>query len=184
MTEETNPPAEASEPQPAPPAAGIAAPPEVALPTAPDVPSIAAEPAMPDVATPSAVPAEAVSEIGEAVLDAMEREGVPRVPEQVAPAPTQQGTKSPETAAPSPAASSAPKPSSRLHMQQKVGQRKQERLEKVLALAREKGHVRNNHVQLMLGVSDATATNYLRLLVRTGRLRRTGAGKSTKYWPI
>ena len=60
--------------------------------------------------------------------------------------------------------------------------RKNERLVKVLALAIEKGMLTNNSVQSALGVSDATATNYLRELVKEGKLKRTGVRAGTRYW--
>ena len=62
--------------------------------------------------------------------------------------------------------------------------RKRERLEKVVALAAAKGVITNNDVQLALNVSDATATNYLRELVKAGRLKKTGVRAGTRYEPV
>lgn len=98
----------------------------------------------------------------------------PQAPPAAFPAPTQ-----PQSAPPSP-----PKQSKRLHMQQIVGLRKQERINKVLTHARDKRSIKNDDVQKLLRVSDATATNYLRELVKKGKLRKTGVGKGTKYEPL
>ena len=62
-----------------------------------------------------------------------------------------------------------------------VRARKAERLEKVVALAREKKVITNDDVEKLLKVSDATATNYLRELVKTDRLKRSGTDGGTKY---
>jgi Fic family protein len=62
-----------------------------------------------------------------------------------------------------------------------VRARKAERLEKVVVLARERKVITNDDVQKMLTVSNATATNYLRELVRTGRLTKTGVRAGTRY---
>lgn len=60
-------------------------------------------------------------------------------------------------------------------------ERKEQNLEKVLRLAREKGEVRNDDVQFSLGVSDATATRYLEELEKSGRIAASGTGKGTTY---
>jgi len=57
-----------------------------------------------------------------------------------------------------------------------------EALEKVLALARAQVSVTNNDVEVMLGVSDATATRYLQELESQGKLVQQGAeGQSVRY---
>jgi len=43
---------------------------------------------------------------------------------------------------------------------------KQSRKEKILSVLKEKGDIRNKEVEELLGVSDATATNYLQELER------------------
>ncbi|MFZ2555757.1 MAG: DUF977 family protein [Minisyncoccia bacterium] len=62
--------------------------------------------------------------------------------------------------------------------------KKQARLEKVVALARERGKITNNDVQILHGVSDATASRYLRELATTGRLTRVGKQKRPFYEPV
>lgn len=62
--------------------------------------------------------------------------------------------------------------------------KKQEKLERIIALAtHKKSIITNNDVQLLLGVSDATATRYLSVLVTAGRLKRIGAQKRPSYEP-
>ena len=59
---------------------------------------------------------------------------------------------------------------------------KQERKEKILALIREKGSTTNNDVENLLGVSDASATNYLQELEREGMLEQFGErGRFVSY---
>ena len=58
---------------------------------------------------------------------------------------------------------------------------RRENLEKVMALAAEKGEVTNDDVQYALKVSDATATRYLEELERQGRMVQVGRGKGTVY---
>jgi len=57
------------------------------------------------------------------------------------------------------------------------------KLEKIVAYANLKRRVTNNDVQMLLRVSDATATRYLSELVRAGRLKRIGAPKRPTYEP-
>lgn len=61
---------------------------------------------------------------------------------------------------------------------------KQERLEEIVVTARKKRKITNNDVQLLLGVSDATATNYLNQLVLAARLKRVGVAGHAYYEPI
>jgi predicted HTH transcriptional regulator len=49
------------------------------------------------------------------------------------------------------------------------------------ALAREHGKVTNDEVQLVLGVPDRTASWYLSLIVRQGRLKKLGRGRGAYY---
>lgn len=62
--------------------------------------------------------------------------------------------------------------------------KKRARLEKVVALARERGKITNNDVQILLSVSDTTATNYLNQLVIAGRLKRSGKAEKPSYEPV
>ena len=64
-----------------------------------------------------------------------------------------------------------------------VRARKKERLEKIVAMVREKKVITNDDVEKLLKVSDATATNYLRELVKEGRLKRSGGKFHEHYEP-
>lgn len=79
---------------------------------------------------------------------------------------------------------SNPKQSAGARMREVVQAKKRARLDRVVALAVQKRVVTNNDVERLLKVSDATATNYLRELVTSGRLRRTGAQKRPRYEPL
>jgi len=61
--------------------------------------------------------------------------------------------------------------------------KKREGLEKIMVLAERKRVIKNNDVELLLHVTDATATRYLSELVQTGRLQRRGAQKQPHYVP-
>ena len=61
--------------------------------------------------------------------------------------------------------------------------KKQAGLEKIVAFAIKKRSITNNNVELLLHVSDATATRYLSDLVKAGRLKRTGERASATYQP-
>ena len=66
----------------------------------------------------------------------------------------------------------------------KAMQEKRENLEKVLAMAREKGEIRNDDVEHDLGVSNATAERYLQELEQQGKLKQVGdTGQSVRYKP-
>lgn len=171
MTEEQTPPAEST--------------PEFAL----DVPS---EPVAEEAPEPEVVPVEESVPVAEPVAempaelsppepDVVTEEVPPPSPPPSVPAP-QPETK---TAPPAPVPPlPAPKTSSRPRMLEVVRARKAERLEKIVALAREKRVITNDDVQLLLGVSDTTVTNYLNSLVLSGRLRRSGRGRGAEYQPV
>jgi Fic family protein len=59
------------------------------------------------------------------------------------------------------------------HMQKQQSE-KYNRKEKILALIREEGSTTNNDVENLLGVSDASATNYLQELEREGKIEQVG----------
>lgn len=61
---------------------------------------------------------------------------------------------------------------------------KAKNLEKVMAMAREKGEIQNDDVQYALGVSDATATRYLEELEKSGKLTQSGEKKGVIYRAI
>lgn len=62
--------------------------------------------------------------------------------------------------------------------------RKRGKLEKIITLAREKGSITNDDVQLAVLVSHATATRYLSELVLAGRLKRSGPSEHAVYEPV
>lgn len=55
------------------------------------------------------------------------------------------------------------------------------KLEKILALAEKQGSIRNDNVEKLLRVSDATAARYLATLVKNGALLRAGAPGHARY---
>ncbi len=52
-----------------------------------------------------------------------------------------------------------------------------------MALAQKRGSNTNNSVELLLHVSDATATRYISTHVKAGRLERIGGTQQPKYRP-
>ena len=60
---------------------------------------------------------------------------------------------------------------------------KREGLEKIIALAEHKGSIKNNDVELLLHVSDATATRYLEELVKSDLLESVGPQFQPEYRP-
>src|SRR3989344_2444362 len=62
--------------------------------------------------------------------------------------------------------------------------RKRAKLEKIIRLATEKGSIKNDQVEKLLRVTDATATRYLSQLVKDGRLRRIGHQAQPQYEPV
>lgn len=67
---------------------------------------------------------------------------------------------------------------------EKIRFRKRAKLDKILLLAAKKNSIKNDDVEKLLKVSDATATNYLSQLVREGSLKKTGIRAGTVYEPI
>ena len=64
----------------------------------------------------------------------------------------------------------------------KRSKRKGERKQKILDFIEEKGRITNNDVEELVGVSDATATNYLEELEREGEIVQQGkTGRSVFY---
>ncbi|OGN08405.1 MAG: hypothetical protein A3J46_06775 [Candidatus Yanofskybacteria bacterium RIFCSPHIGHO2_02_FULL_41_11] len=68
-----------------------------------------------------------------------------------------------------------------LKFREKVIERKSKKLEKIMSLAVKKRQITNDDVQKLLNISDATATRYLKELVRQGRLRQSIAGRGSFY---
>lgn len=65
---------------------------------------------------------------------------------------------------------------------QKQQSEKQSRKGKILQIIREKGSVTNNDIETILGVSDASATNYLSELEREGKIEQIGErGRFVSY---
>ncbi|MBI4235473.1 DUF977 family protein [Candidatus Peregrinibacteria bacterium] len=59
---------------------------------------------------------------------------------------------------------------------------KQKRKVKILELIREKGSVTNNDIEKVLGVSDASATNYLQEVEKEGKIEQIGEkGRFVSY---
>lgn len=76
------------------------------------------------------------------------------------------------------------KEASAIHRQRAVEARKQKReenLTQVLELAQKKGKIDNLDVRDFLHISQTTATDYLRTLVISGKLRKEGKAKATVY---
>ena len=74
---------------------------------------------------------------------------------------------------------------SALHRQRAVEARKQKReenLAQILELAQKKNKIDNLDVRDFLHISQTTATDYLRSLVNSGKLRKEGKAKATKYF--
>jgi hypothetical protein len=67
---------------------------------------------------------------------------------------------------------------------EKIRFRKRAKLDKILVLAAKKRSIKNDDVQLLLRVSDATATNYLNELVIAGKLKRVGSAAHAAYEPV
>jgi len=160
-------------------------PPEVAVPLPdPASPTPEAAPVAPQV--PVAEPALAVPEVSPSAP-----ESIVEPPEVEAPAPEPQ----PNPQGPSPALQQqapAPQPpqsapstrwsaADRARAVAKRVGRKEARLAKIVALAKEKGGITNDDIEKLLHVSDATASRYGTLLVQRGMLKREGKGRSVTY---
>lgn len=167
---------------------------EAPAPAAAPVPDVVPEPA----ATPSAEPvveveSAAVEEVAvpevvpEAtpVAEKTQPEPMPD-PGEIAPSASHgAGPASVSTQAPTPTPTPTSTVSSILKLGlEKIRFRKRAKLEKIIALAREKGSITNDDVQLAVQVSHATATRYLNQLVIAGRLRRSGPSEHATYEPV
>ena len=62
--------------------------------------------------------------------------------------------------------------------------RKRAKLDKILAFAAKKKSIKNDDVEKLLKVSDATAQRYLNQLISEGKLRRVGHPKQPTYEPV
>ena len=63
----------------------------------------------------------------------------------------------------------------------KTKQKIEAHLAKILARAHAKKTISNKDVVMLLRVSDATASRYLKMLVSRGQLQKTGKGRSVAY---
>ena len=65
-----------------------------------------------------------------------------------------------------------------------VGERIQKRKDRILEKARSEGRITNDGVEELFCISDRTAGNYLRSLVREGKLEKIGkTGRGVHYIP-
>src|SRR3989338_6414035 len=62
--------------------------------------------------------------------------------------------------------------------------KRDEKFEKILTFVRVHGSVTNDEAQILLGIPHRSATRYLTLLSRQGKLKKEGRGKSTRYSPV
>lgn len=163
---------------------------EGSAPPAPSAPEPAAPPpaaehvAVAPTLTPAPEPVpvvsqEAVQQISSEITEAVQEAIVDAAAPVSKPAP----------ASPTPAAQSQPAASvssfNITAMQPQALRKKKEnkraRMEKIFELRATKNVITNDDVQRHLNVSNATATNYLRELVRDGRLRRFGVKRGIRY---
>ena len=123
--------------------------------------------------------------------------GVPTEPAPAAPEPAEAQTPVSESAEPEPEppaippeAEQAPRVVTRSRtavgerMRKVVKARKRERLEKIMDFVEQKRVIRNRDVKLLLQVSDATASRYLKELVNKGQLKQLGRGRGGRYEQI
>ncbi len=65
---------------------------------------------------------------------------------------------------------------------QRQGREKRQNKEAILGLLETQSRLTNNHIEQLLGISDATATRYLEELEQEGRVRQVGkTGKAVYY---
>ncbi len=128
--------------------------------------------------TPEPVPPETSSVVAEAPV-VLQSDAVTEVVQTPVPEPVPQPQAAAPVNVPPPA-----KVSAGAHMRAVVKNKKQERLEKIMALAAEKRVIANDDVQKLLNVSDATVTRYLSELVKNGRLKRFGPKFHERYEPL
>ena len=121
----------------------------------------------------------------------------PTAPESASPQPESESALTPEPAPSAPQAETAPpapKPDPIPVTNETVGfarllaranevlfGRKRRKLDRIVDLAVKQGQIRNNDVEKLLRVSDATATRYLTQLVHEGRLKHEGSPKQPHY---
>ena len=67
---------------------------------------------------------------------------------------------------------------------EKITGTRQKKLDKVIEFARKKGSIRNDDIEKLLHVSDATASRYLAKLVKDGHLKSVGNSKTNTTYEI
>lgn len=65
---------------------------------------------------------------------------------------------------------------------EKEKRQKAENMRKILGLLETQTPLTNNHVEQLLGISDATATRYLEELEKEGRVRQVGTTGQAVYY--
>lgn len=131
---------------------------------------------VPENAPVPPAPSGVVSEALEVDVPEIEVPAAPAIPPPAA-APAAPAAPAPATSAtPTP---TQPNPAAEIKSRQpaaraKVQARTRARLDKIIELAQKKRSIKNNDVEMLLKVSDPTATRYLSQLVREGRLKRVG----------
>lgn len=70
----------------------------------------------------------------------------------------------------------------RLHANEVRKQKKEDNLGKILEFVQQKGKASNFDIRDFLHVSQSTTTGYLRILVNSGKLKKEGKAKATKYF--
>jgi hypothetical protein len=111
----------------------------------------------------------------------------PEIPEPSPTPPPAPAPEVPQPAPPPPAPAPTPTASISSYLSRaldKIQFRKRAKLDKILRLAAKKKSIKNDDVEKLLRVSDATASRYLAQLVKEGRLRRVGAQKQPTYEPV
>lgn len=146
-----------------------------------------------------AAPAESITPPQEAVPATVEPEAVPTELQTAQMGRNEPLPAEPEPLTPEPTPAPAPTPStpSVVATVTHIGRdilskaratiqfRKQKKLEKIVEFVSEKGKISNDEVEKLLHVSDATATRYLEVLVKQGKLKKIGTtGKAVTYTRI
>ena len=70
----------------------------------------------------------------------------------------------------------------RQHAVEARKQKRDENLNQIMELVQKKGKIDNLDVRDFLHISQTTATDYLRSLVNSGKLKKEGKAKATKYF--
>ena len=188
--------AEAPAETPAPPAEPQSIPAEPAPPLPPE-PVVEAPTPIPEPVVGDLIEPEVSSEPERSELVEGQQESAPNVAATTPPVEADPASPIEEVAPPPPASTSSAEvavpPATTIFISPKqflaralesLRIRKQKKLAKVVEYAKQKGSIKNDDVEKLLRVSDATATRYLSQLVKEGRLKRVGAQKQPRYEPV